>query len=355
MDGETSANNVRRGSVKDSYIDVPATPESFGVRKFVYHRDDFSLFDYGVFPFQLHEKSKAMYEATRNFASILYRHQIPNHFTGFDPANMTITVKNARNLKYDDIESEGKPGFYLIPIESVWTDIATPVSSLHKDLRKGAANPEDYGLEPGYKPGANEIIRLPSTRVRFSSKIEAVDVYRGDEEQAKIAGLDSREAEQLKELTKLVAEKVRNDAETKGLYVADGKIEAAMGKRGEMFVADTCYTWDENRILVPVDGVFIDISKQFPRNIYTINGYRQKLEAAKNVMGKETWPRPPPLEAELIRLMGEMCRSVSFTIAGINHNERSISEIAKDAKEWLHVYKDRYQSDIPVFYEMIWE
>lgn len=337
----------KHGKVKDFYVDPDNMPtdREFGIGFQTWPDDRFSLFDYGTFPDMIEGKADAMYRETINFFRIMGEEGIPSHYM-HDMGNRKMAVRVARiPPDYEWIEP-GETSIYLIPIEVVFSQYITPVSSLHKRLRSGKEKPEDFGLEKAPERGETVVLKEP--RITFSTKIEAVDRYETETGQdlAELAGLVGNEKERLTDLALTVYGVIQKDAERAGLIVADGKIECVMGPGRNIYVADSCWTWDENRILAEGPrGRLVDLSKQFPRNIYTINGYKSKLKGAQDAdIPKEDWPEPPSLHREQLRAVEMANSAVRKAILG-ERDGPSLNGAARRAATMLDRMKSYYKRD----------
>ncbi len=341
---------LHRGKVKDFYLETDPSDMRFGDGYFHFrgregkeNEGPASIFDYGEFPFGIEGKPEGLYLTARRFFRVLDEAGIPHHMVG-DMGNRKLRIRAAKIPQdYSEIVP-GESQIYLIPLEVVFSRTVTPVASLHRDLRSGKANPADYGLEK--VPEKGETVELPQTRVRFSTKIETVDEYREGIEKA--AGLVGNEPERLKDLAVAVDEVLRKDAEEVGLCAADGKIECVMGRGRNILVGDTCYSWDENRLLYQLpSGLWVDLSKQFMRNVYTINGWKAELKKAQKASDdKGTWPAPPKVNQEIMDLFRDTCFHVS---AALSRNGESspteLGKVAQRAQDALDRLKDEYHRD----------
>jgi phosphoribosylaminoimidazole-succinocarboxamide synthase len=340
---------VKHGKVKDFYL-FPGrepTPQAFGLGYQEWPDDFFSLFDYGRFPQKIPGKAEAMYRETVHFFDLLKKEGVPNHLVE-DMGGRRIKVLAARiPPDYDWIEP-GKTATYLIPVEVVFSQWVTPVASLHKRLRGGVEKPEKYGLAG--VPNKGETVVLKEPKVSRSTKIEATDKYEAEVKQdlLKVAGLVGDEPKKLNAMTLQVYDVIKKDAEGSGLVIADGKLEFIMGPDRALYVADSCNTWDENRILLMLpDGKFVDLSKQFVRNIYTINGYASHLKNAQKQApdDKTTWPAPPPLSEEQMGLVVDTNEAVRMGLLKERGADQRLKNAASRARSELDRLKELYGRD----------
>ncbi|MCK4714699.1 MAG: hypothetical protein KAT35_03930, partial [Candidatus Aenigmarchaeota archaeon] len=220
---------------------------------------------------------------------------------------------------------------------------------LHGRLRRGEEDPAKYGLEKA--PENDELIVLYEPKISHSTKIETFDRYQTEVDVPipVLAGLVGSEPQEVDDLALAVYDVMIKDAEKAGLFiVADGKVEMIMGPDRKIYVGDTGYSWDENRLLWEFpDGSFVDISKQFPRNIYAIRGYKGEITKAKKEFPKDKsrWPDPPLLDDNQIGIMTDANEAVRMAILGEKGAERAVKDVAYRAKDELERLKELYKRD----------
>lgn len=340
---------IKHGKVKDFYLfkGMEPTQEAFGVGYQTWPDDFYSLFDYGRFPQKIPGKAEAMYKETVNFFKILDKEKIKHHMIE-DMGNRKIKVLVARiPSDYDWIEP-GKTATYLIPVEVVFSQWITPVASLHGRLRKGTEDPKKYGLER--PPERDETVMLKSPKITLSTKIEATDKYEAEikKDLLTIAGMDTDEKTELNVLTLDVYDAIKRNAEDTGLIIADGKLEFIMSPQRNLYVADSCNTWDENRILYQLSsGRFVDLSKQFVRNIYAINGYKSELKKAQSkfLEDKSKWSVPPMLSDEQMELVMETNDAVKMGLLKEKGADRKLKHVSIKVHNELEKLKEKYNRD----------
>jgi phosphoribosylaminoimidazole-succinocarboxamide synthase len=340
---------IKHGKVKDFYLfrGMEPTQEAFGSGYQTWPDDFYSLFDYGRFPQKIPGKAGAMYKETVHFFDLLEDAGIPHHMIE-DMSNIKIKVLVARiPPSYDWIEP-GKTATYLIPVEVVFSQWVTPVASLHERLRKGTEDPAKYGLK--HPPERGETVVLKEPKITLSTKIETTDKYEAEikKDLLKTVGLVGNEPESLKHRTLQIYRLIQKDVEDTGLIVADGKLEYALSPHRNLYAVDSCLTWDENRILYRLpDGRYIDLSKQFPRNIYTINGYKSELKKAQKASpeDKSKWPAPPLLSDEQMGIVISANDAVRAGLLRESGADRKLKKAARKALEELDRLKEKYHRD----------
>lgn len=334
------------GKVKRILEEIPATATQFGLGYMDMGRSVFSVFDYGEkqpMPFEIKGKNKALYREAIRMFDVLGKAGIRTHFIE-GMGNCKIKIRLARMLGYDEIET-GKTVVYRLPIECVFSKVISPPASAHGRLRRREESPEKYGAD--HVPERDEFLVLPEIATSFSTKIEAADVYKDLESLARAAGLVGNEHSELKRLTIAAGELLIKDAEEVGLLIADGKFEFLLGPGRDFYVGDSGYSWDENRILFKLpDGRYVDLSKQFPRNVYTIIGWKAEIKAAqkKHPNEPELWPDPPELDGYIEELFSETCSATEHELCRIPGGP-GLEGVAKRAADTLDRLKEKHHRD----------
>jgi len=342
---------IHSGSVKDFYGENPPTDDTFGRGYLKFRKDPYGIGPISIFdlkhrsPFGVMGKAEAMFDETVYFFEQMREHGIPTHYLG-QRGDLEVAVCVAHIPPKDGwdawVQDRGRKPF-LIPAEVVITNTLTPVASLHKRLRAGKVSPADYGLSAA--PGKYETVVLPQPAITTSTKLAAVDEYRDDLFDR--AGLTQAKRDVIRQTAIRANEITRADAMQVGLDIADGKFEFIMGPNGEILICDTYATSDENRVLAQArDGRWVDLSKQFPRNLYTINGYRELLEAAQGSgVPFAEWPVPELLDDPTMRVVErtyavvrqELCRKPM----GLD-----LQTVATEAQDTLDRFTETYHRDI---------
>ena len=335
---------IYRGSVKNIEGYAPSTATRFGKGSMHFHSDGYSIFDYGTMPWKIPGKGRHLYETSLKFFEILKKHGLPSHFSE-DLGNKKIGIHLARMLNYDAIVP-GETTINRVPMECIFSRTVTPVSSLHGRLRSGKAKPEDYGLD--HVPKRDEVITLPQTRATFSTKIEeGGDVYKSLEEMARVSVLVGNEAARLQNLTLEGAEILFEEADKTRIHLADGKFEYVMGPGRNLLFGDTCYGWDENRWLYQLpDSRWVDLSKQFPRNAYNIEGrWKAALKKAQkeHPNDRNMWPRPPDLGEDVREAFAMASHAVRSELIG--DESPHLEQTAQLVADTLDRLKDKYGRD----------
>ena len=341
---------MHTGSVKDFYVTKEPSDTALGegYLDFKLRPDNtgpVSIFDLKErFPFGITGKAEAMHDETVAFFELMRKNDVPTHYIE-DLGSCRVAVYVAHIPQKDGweqwVKTRGKKPF-LVPIEVVITNTLTPVASAHKRLRKGAEKPEKYGLSG--VPGMYETIHLPEPVITTSTKLGEHDVYRDD--LFDVVGLTHEKRKELENLARQANEISTNYASQVGLDLADGKFEFFMDTDGKIYICDTFLTSDENRILAKArDGSWVDISKQFLRNIYTITGYREQLEAQQDAgVPFEQWVLPGPLDENTYDtvvntytvVQQELCKKPM----GLD-----LTEVATRCRDTLDAYKEVFKRD----------
>ena len=340
------ATHIYTGKVKSIWQYTPPTDEVLGDGYMDLSANRFSLFDYGEkapMPWDITGKGRDQAWTTKRMFQVLEDAGIPTHFK-YDMGNFRMRIKLARMLGYDDIKP-GETINYRVPIECVFSKVITPPASAHRRLLKGKDRPDMYGAD--HVPVRGESLVLPRVATSFSTKIESADVYKSLDELAKAAGLVGNEAQRLKDLTIACGNVLIEDAQDVGIIVADGKFEFLLGPGRNLIVGDTGYTYDENRFLFELgQGSYVDLSKQLPRNIYTMHGWKKQMDDAKAAHPDDPsqWPDPPQIPDDEMRVCIDACDAVSYAIAR-RRGGPNLQSVARRAADILDRLKNQFHID----------
>jgi phosphoribosylaminoimidazole-succinocarboxamide synthase len=349
-DTASDARLVKKGKARQFWIYNEKEPSdtALGLGYQFWAADNYSLFDKGTFPQQIPGKAENNYKTGVNFFKLLSLAGIDHHMTR-DLGNRKMEVQAARIPPNYGWITRGETVVYLVPMEVIFSKIVTPVASLYGRLMRGEEDPLDYGLDG--LPEKGQVIELMEPKLSPSTKIDAVDRYQTEVDTPihELAGLLDEENDRIEQITLDVFEIMRRDAEKTGLLtVADGKIEFIMGPNRELIVADTGYSWDENRLLYYFpEGSFVDVSKEFARDVYAIMGYKGEIKKAKDRHPKEKskWPEPPFLDEKQIGIMVDANEAVRKVILKESGADTAIKDVAYRTKDELERLKDQFKRD----------
>ncbi|MBN2330860.1 MAG: hypothetical protein JXC85_03525 [Candidatus Aenigmarchaeota archaeon] len=339
--------------MKDFYVTKDPTDTDFGTGYLHCKlRDDgtgpVSIFDLKErFPFGIVGKAQAIHDESVNFFNLMRKEDIPTHYLG-NLGNRRMRVYVAHippKTGWEDwCKNRGKKPF-LVPIEVVVTNTITPVASLHKRLRSGAMKPSEAGLSR--IPEKDEVVELREPLITTSTKLGEHDVYRDD--LFDIVGLTPDKRSEIQKIAKAANEAARDYAMNVGLHLADGKFEFIMGSDDRIYIADTFLTSDENRLLAQAnDGSWVDMSKQFLRNLYTITGYREKLEEQQEAdppVPFEQWTLPEKLDS---MALGTVTDASSVLHQQLCKKDRGMNPMstATRVRNTLEGYMEIYRRDV---------
>ncbi len=177
-----------------------------------------------------------------------------------------------------------KPINALVPLEVIFRFGVPEGSSLLK--RTGhPAYCRDIGLEKA--PAAGD--RFEEPVIEMSTKLENKDRYISHAEARQIAGLEEAEFKALRELTALIALRLKDCFAEIGVELWDGKFEFAFTDDRDFMLVDAIGP-DELRLMV--DGVHL--SKEVLRSAYRGTPWMAALERAKALgdeRGEKNWKR----------------------------------------------------------------
>ncbi|MDY6966446.1 MAG: phosphoribosylaminoimidazolesuccinocarboxamide synthase [Halobacteriota archaeon] len=321
------------GSVKNLWVENLPDKKSLGDGLFEF-TNDYSVFDWGKMPQTIPDKGEALKRETAHWFKRLEEEGIPTHFIE-DVDKTRIKVKLFRKLGYDEISPNTKN--YMVPIEIIFRNKVTPVSSLHRRLREGRADPEIYGLPKDLTIKEDETIVLSEPSVEFSTKIEETDRYIEEDEVIRLVAISREEIGLIKETALAVNKIITEEVERRDLDHIDGKIEVALGQDREIYVCDTVGTSDENRFLYKG----LDLSKQMIRDFYRMNGWYDELKKARNEGLK--LPEPQMMDPDYHGLVNETYKALCVSITGELWDEAesiSLDEIVKRYGEWIKTHTE---------------
>lgn len=285
----------KKGSAKDLWILTDPTESEFGVGILDF-TSSFSVFDWGKMPQAIPDKGEALKRESVYWLKQLEKAGIKTHFIA-DVGKTELKIKLARILRRVSEKSRN----YLLPIEVIFRNKVLPTSSLYKRLSHS---------ERERIPATGD---LPEPMVEFSTKFEPVDRYISDEEAGKLAGLDSEELKDVKEIALRVNDIITSEVRKRGLDHVDGKLELIMGPERDLYIADTVGTSDENRFLY----AGMDLSKQMLRDYYVKAGWYDDLrEIRRKELARERQPEPPLMDEKYLELVNDAYKALCVAITG---------------------------------------
>jgi phosphoribosylaminoimidazole-succinocarboxamide synthase len=288
-------------STKDLQILEQPTGRGSGVGVFEF-TDDYSIFHFGKFPDKIPGKGEACCRIAAFNFDLLAKAGVRTHYRGFRPPNhMEFTLlrrldPQVRPLGPEDVN-------HLIPLQVIFRNSIPEGSSIIRRLRLGRLTPADIGLTEAPEPGT----LLTRPVIEYTTKLEEIDRFIDRADARSIGGLSAQQLDALEETTRLIDDVVTEHARSVGLMHADGKVEFGRGAGGELLLVDHAGTPDEARFTL--DGTHV--SKQVLRDYYAGTGIQGQVEEwVRTGRPRATWPSPDPLPAEVVRLTGEMYRSL---------------------------------------------
>jgi phosphoribosylaminoimidazole-succinocarboxamide synthase len=288
-------------STKNLRVEEQPTIRQSGVGVFEF-TDDYSIFHFGKFSDKIPGKGEACCRmAVFNF-DLLARAGIPTHYRGFRPPNyMEFTLLRRIDPK-EQLLSPADVN-HLVPLQVIFRNTIPEGSSVIRRLRLGRLKLEEIGLTEVPLPGS--VLSRPV--IEYTTKLEEIDRFVTRADAGTIGGLSAQQLDVLEERTRLIDEVITEHARGIGLLHADGKVEFGRDADGELLLVDHAGTPDEARFIL--NGAHV--SKQVLRDYYVGTGVQEQVEEwVRNGRPRTTWPSPDPLPAEMVRLTGEMYRSL---------------------------------------------
>jgi len=179
-------------------------------------------------------------------------------------------------------------------------------------LKNNSLKLEDIGLTEMPEPGQV----LEKTIFDVSTKLETTDRYISWQEAKEICNLTDDELDNLKNITKRVADLITEETKKIGLVNEDGKIEFGFNENREPIIVDALGTLDECRFTYNGKPV----SKEIARIYYRDTEWHKEVEQAKK-QDKINWKslvksRPEPLPPEFAESISAVYKAYVNEITG---------------------------------------
>ncbi len=267
----------------------------------------------------------------------------PSRCLAVQPINVIrpeSAVKSGK-LVWDYTPYQKKPVQALVPLEVIFRFGVPEGSSLLK-----RAGDEAYRREIGLDGVPKTGDRFDIPVIELSTKLENKDRYLKGAEAREIAGLSGDEFDALKNLTALIASRLKDVFAEIGVELWDGKLEFAFGPAGKNGVRDFMLVDsigpDELRLMC--NGVAL--SKENLRSFYRPTAWCTNVDKAKALAderGEKDWKKictdelnsRPPLLSPAVKEKAEMiykglARALSAKFCGcaIFKNAWDLSEVA---------------------------
>lgn len=326
------------GSSKDLLIEVEPKDDEMGIGYFI-PKDTFSIFDYkvrGKWPFSIPHKGLAMrYIISKSF-ELAKSAGIRTCFIEAVEHGCKVHVVRVpgRELPLNQMEIEIGTRNRMVDLEFIFNYYLHPRSSLLAEMKQGRKDYKVYGFTS--MPEGGELIPASASGELILSYTTKYD-KRGDislsRDEARVRSrLTDEQWSKAHELIKECTMLICRYAEERGLLRFDGKYEVYVDSNGDVGLADTFGNPEEDRYMLEIrdlsmverfldfymrrwrldasriDAVkdelrrrrmrmagkryMVDVSKQFLRNWYIDNGWRQLY-----VSGKSDVPPTMPRDA----------------------------------------------------------
>lgn len=313
---------TREGSAKNILIEKLPKDNEMGIGYFM-PRDSFSIFDYkikGKWPFDIQFKGVAMTYIINKSFEIAQTNGIRTCFIEPTPDGCKIhivRVPGADGFPLEPDKIDVGTRNRVVDLEVIFNYYLHPRSSLLRDFISGKKNFLDYGFAE--MPRGGEIIPSAASgdfKLTYTTKYDK----RGDipltEQEAKTRSrLTDEQWAQGQEMIKRCIPLISKYAEQKSLLRADGKYELFVDSDGNVGLADTFGNPEEDRYIYEIKDFstiarffdfyqrrwhldpsrvselfnevkkesrnYQDLSKQFLRNWYIDNGWKQLYQEGK--------------------------------------------------------------------------
>lgn len=338
---------VRKGSAKNTYIEIPPTDLQMGSGQFGW-TTDWSVFDYkefGEFPWRVPYQDVALPIILQKTYEILHSQGVSTCVVGADDDRFQVNlvrVPGYAGFPREPAEIPVGMNNRMIDLEVTFNLAVHPRSSLYGRWREGKLDYKPLGFTRTPQPWeVIPIVKDGRVLFRYTTKFEeGGDRPLSDEEAKERSRLTERQWLQGNDNSTKAALATYRYADRVGLMYGDGKHEWMVDDEGNVRIADLVgnpyddrfvvripsshqishyiglygdllnLSSDErqhivNKALAPFNGSFPyqDVSKQFLRNLYDDNGWRSRWR-------KEKIPPPTPIE-EVQQTTGDMYLSVA--------------------------------------------
>ncbi|RMF28656.1 MAG: hypothetical protein D6752_07275 [Candidatus Nitrosothermus koennekii] len=317
-----------KGSSKDIEIEVAPTEDKMGIGYFI-PKDTFSIFDYknyGEWPFKIPFKGLAMSFIINKSFEIAKSNGIDTCF--IEGLKDRCKVKIARvpgrelPLEQDKITIGSKNR--MVDLEIIFNLYLHPRSSLLKAFMNNTKDYRDYGFDELPKP----FEKIPKLKLSYTTKYDKRgDIPLTEEDAKNRSRLTEEQWNESIQLIRKCINAINEYAERKKLLRIDGKHEILVDEQGKIAIADTFGNPEEDRYIFEIkdfalierffyfytarwnldqvkvneiikkvskqEHYYQDFSKQFLRNWYIDNGWKERFDKDKSI-------KPYPMPRDVI-------------------------------------------------------
>ena len=237
--------------------------------------DQISVFD-KVIPSMIPRKGEALCRMSAHWFSLAKQNGMDSHFIDM-PSPNEMDVKRVSQPKKLDMAEEQRKNV-MLPLEFICRHFVA--GSMWDRLQKGKVDKGELGITGTPEYG----MRIPEPFFEVTTKHEEYDRPITFDEAVADFGLKKEEIEEVRELVLKMDELIASQVESRGLLHVDGKKEFALGSEGQLMLIDTFGTPDEDRFWDAAEyatGNFTELSKEYVRQYYRLNGYHQSLTEAR--------------------------------------------------------------------------
>lgn len=307
-----------KGSSKDIEIEVMPTEDKVGIGYFI-PKDTFSIFDYknyGEWPFTIPKKGLAMAFIINKSYELAKSNGIDTCFIeGLrDRSKVKIVRVPGRDISLEQEKIPIGSKNRMVDLEIIFNSYLHPRSSLFKAFMSKKKDYRDHGFEEMPKP----LDKIPKPKLSYTTKYDK----RGDlplsyEEAKNRSRLTEEQWDDSIKLIERCINIINEYANSKNLVRVDGKHEILVDDQGSVAIADTFGNPEEDRYIFEIkdftlierffyfytarwnldqskineiikklnkeEHYYQDLSKQFLRNWYIDNGWKQRFDGDKSI------------------------------------------------------------------------
>ena len=316
-----------KGSSKDIEIEVMPTNDKSGIGYFI-PKDTFSIFDYknyGEWPFKIPMKGLAMVFIINKSFELAKEKGIDTCYLESlrDRSKVKIVRVPGRELPIEQDKIAIGEKNRMVDLEIIFNLYIHPRSSLFKAFMNKKKDYRDYGFDEPPKP----FEKIPRLRLSYTTKYDKRgDIPLSDDEAKNRSRLTEEQWQESIKLVEQCIDVINEYSKTKNLLRIDGKHEILVDEE-KVAIADTFGNPEEDRYIFEIkdfslierffyfytarwnldqvkvndivrnvsreEHYYQDFSKQFLRNWYIDNGWKQRFDEDKSI-------KPYPMPRDVI-------------------------------------------------------
>ncbi len=356
---------IIRGSSKDIVVEVEPKEDKMGVGYFI-PKDTFSIFDYknyGEWPFTIPYKSLGMAFIINKSYELAREANIKTCFIeGLrDRSKVRLARVPGREISLEQDKISLNTKNRMVDLEIIFNSYIHVRSSLFKAFINKSKDYREYGFDDMPRPFA----RIPKLILSYTTKYDKRGDIPLDDTQAKIRSrLNEEQWVKAMNLIKECIERINEYAKSKNLLRLDGKYEILVDDNNDILIADTFGNPEEDRYIFEIkdfslierffslyrkrleldstrvnsiireisnrEHYYQDLSKQFLRNWYIDNGWKELFDKDKSVKPYNMPPDVINAYSNAILTFAAIWSGKSNEIIDLTKELRPLNEVAAE-------------------------